>query len=97
MSGGDAIEQEGRIMPNTRNTRRIVGSIILYAVRIVSKESLRVSLFTPVSMPGNGQVNTFLRQGRIAGGVAFYAALAPKENFLFNSFNLPAVSSGPVV
>jgi hypothetical protein len=61
------------LVTNTRNSRRIVGGVILYAVRVLSNESLCVCLPITLLLLGNGSVNTFLRQGRIVGGVVFYA------------------------
>jgi hypothetical protein len=53
--------------------RRIVGHVIFYAVRVLSKESLWVCLCIPLSLLGNNSVQTFPRQQRIVGGFAFYA------------------------
>jgi hypothetical protein len=58
---------------NTRNNRRIVGCVVFCAVHVVSKESLCVCLCIPLSLLGNGSVNTFSRQRGIVGGVVFYA------------------------
>jgi hypothetical protein len=58
---------------NTRNKRRIVGCVVFYAVHVVSKESLRVCLCIPLSLLGNGSINTFPRQRGIVGGIVFYA------------------------
>jgi hypothetical protein len=41
---------------NTRNNRRIVGDVVVYAARIVTKESLWVCLCSPESLLGNGSV-----------------------------------------
>jgi hypothetical protein len=51
--------------------RRIVGRVVFYAVRVISKENLCI----PLSLQGNGSVNTFPLQCRIVGGVVFYAVL----------------------
>jgi hypothetical protein len=53
--------------------RRIVGGVVFYTVRAVSKESLWVCLCIPLSLLGNCSVNTFPRQRRIVGGVVLYA------------------------
>jgi hypothetical protein len=53
--------------------RRIVGHVVLYAVRVVSKESLWVSLCILLSLLGNGSVNTFPLKRWIVGHVVFYA------------------------
>jgi hypothetical protein len=58
---------------NTLNNRRIVGCVILYAVRVLSKKSLWMCLCIPLSLLGNNSVNTLPRQRRIFGGVVFYA------------------------
>jgi hypothetical protein len=66
----------GRHVPVTKNTRnniRVVGGVVSYKVRVISKESLWVCLCIPSSLPGNGSVNTFPRQQRIVEGVVFYA------------------------
>jgi hypothetical protein len=47
---------------NTPNNRRIVGLIIFYAVRVLSKESLGVCLCIPLSLLGNKSVKIFPRQ-----------------------------------
>jgi hypothetical protein len=43
---------------------RIVGNVVFYAVRVVSKESLWVCLSILLSLLGNGSVNMFQRQQR---------------------------------
>jgi hypothetical protein len=58
---------------NTRNNRRNVGGIVFCTARVVSKESLWVCLCIPLSLLGNGSVNTFPRQRKIVGGFVFYA------------------------
>jgi hypothetical protein len=58
---------------NTRNSRIIVGRVVVYAVRVVSKKNLWVWACIPLSLLGNGLVNTIPRQRRIVGGVSFYA------------------------
>jgi hypothetical protein len=62
-------------VPAATNTdsRRIVGRITFYAVRVLSKVSLWVCLYIPISLLGNNSVKTFLRQRKIIGGVVFYA------------------------
>jgi hypothetical protein len=44
----------------TCNNRRIVGYVVFYAVLVISKESLWICLFIPLSLLGNSLVNTFL-------------------------------------
>jgi hypothetical protein len=58
---------------NTRNNRRIIGRVVFYTVRVVSKESLWTCLCIPLSLLGNGSTNIFPRQRRIVGGVVLYA------------------------
>jgi hypothetical protein len=58
---------------NTRNNRRIVGPVVFGVVLVASKESLWACLCIPLSLLGNGSVNTFPRQRRIVEGVVFYA------------------------
>jgi hypothetical protein len=58
---------------NIRKNRGIVGRVVFYAVRVVSKKSLWVCVCIPLSLLGNGSVNTFPRQREIAGDVVFYA------------------------
>jgi hypothetical protein len=60
------------VAKNTRYNRRIIGSVIFYAVRVLSKEITWVCLCIPLSLPGNNSVKKFIRQKRIAGGVVFY-------------------------
>jgi hypothetical protein len=57
----------------TRNNERIIGRVVFFAVHVVSEESLWVCLCIPLSLLGNGSVNTFQRQLRIVGGIVFYA------------------------
>jgi hypothetical protein len=57
---------------NTRYNRRIVGGVIFYKFRDVSKDSPWVCLCIPLSLLFDGSVNTFLRQRRIVGGVVSY-------------------------
>jgi hypothetical protein len=71
-----ARQRLGKHVPAAKNTRKnkiIVGRVIFYAVRVLSKESLWVRLCIPVSLLGNNSVKTFSRQRRIVGGVVFYA------------------------
>jgi hypothetical protein len=58
---------------NIDNKRRNVGSIFLYAIRVLSNSSLWVFMCIPLSLQSNGSVKTFPRQRRIVGGVLFYA------------------------
>jgi hypothetical protein len=58
---------------NTRNNRKIVGCVIFYAVRVLSKERICNSLCVPLSLKGKGSVNTFPRQRRIVGDVLSYS------------------------
>jgi hypothetical protein len=55
-----------------RKNRRIIGRVVFCTVRVVLKERLWVCLCINLSLPGNGSVNTFQRQGRILGGVVLY-------------------------
>jgi hypothetical protein len=59
----------------TPNNRRMFGRVVLYLVRVLSKESLWVCLCIPLSLQGNGSVNMFSQQRRIVGGVVFCAFL----------------------
>jgi hypothetical protein len=59
---------------NTRN-RRIVGRVIFYSVRVISKESLWVFLYIPLSLLGKNLLMTFPRQRRIIRGVVFYTVI----------------------
>jgi hypothetical protein len=66
---------------NTRNIRRIIGRVIFYAIRVLSKEGLWVCLHIPLSLLGNGSAKTFSWQRRTVGGVVFYAVhVVSKEN-----------------
>jgi hypothetical protein len=65
---------------NTRDNRRIVGRVIFYAVRVLLKESLWVSLCLPLSLLGNNSIKTFPGQRRIVGGVVFYPVHVSKES-----------------
>jgi hypothetical protein len=58
---------------NTRCNRRIVGRVILCAIRALSKESLWVCLYITLSLLGSNSVKSFLRQRRIVGDVVLYA------------------------
>jgi hypothetical protein len=60
--------------------KRIVGRIIFYAVRVLSKESLWVYLCIPLSLLGINSVNTFPRQKRIVRSVVFYAVSVVLKN-----------------
>jgi hypothetical protein len=55
-----------------RKNGRIVGRIVFFAVRVVSKESLWVCVCIPLKLLGNGSVKTFPRQRRIVGGAVCY-------------------------
>jgi hypothetical protein len=71
-----SLQRLGKHVPaatNTCNNRRIVGPVIFYVVRVLSKDSLSACLFIPLSLLGNNSVKTFPRQWRIVGGVVFYA------------------------
>jgi hypothetical protein len=70
-----AKQRLGRHVPAATNThnRRLVGGVVFYAVRVLSKESLGVCLCIPLPLLGNSSVNTFPRQWRIVTGAAFYA------------------------
>jgi hypothetical protein len=74
---------------NTRNSRKTVGGAIFYAVLVVSKKSLWVSLYIPLSLLGNGAVNTFPRQKRVIGGFVFYAVLVVSKKSLWVSLYIP--------
>jgi hypothetical protein len=65
---------------NFPRQRRIVGGVVFYTVRDVSKVSLWVCLCIPVSLLGNGRVNTFPRQGRIIGDVFYTVRDVSKES-----------------
>jgi hypothetical protein len=56
-----------------RQQYKIVGRVIFYAVRVLSMESLWVSLCITLSLLRSNWVKTFPRQQRIVGGVVFYA------------------------
>jgi hypothetical protein len=60
---------------NSHNGKRIVGRLTFYTVRVLTKESLWVSLCILLSLLGTDSVKTFPRQQRIFGGVVFYALL----------------------
>jgi hypothetical protein len=71
-----ATQRLGKHVPaatNTCNNKRIIGRFILFAVCVVSKESLWVSLCIALLLLGNGSVNSSLWQWRIVEGVVFYA------------------------
>jgi hypothetical protein len=57
---------------NTRNNRKIVRRVVFNAVRVLSKESLWVSIYTLLFL-GNNSVKTFPRQRRIVGGIVLCA------------------------
>jgi hypothetical protein len=63
------------VTTNTRNNTRIVRGVVFCMVNAVSDESLWVRLCIPLSLIGNGSVNTFSRQRRVVGGVVFYEVL----------------------
>jgi hypothetical protein len=66
---------------NTRNSGRIVGRIVFYAV-LVSKESLWLYLCPLLSLLGNGSLSTFLQKRRIVGRVVFYVVhVVSKESW----------------
>jgi hypothetical protein len=78
-----ARQRLGREVPATKNTRKIrkiVGGVVFYAVRVVSKMSLWVCLYI-LSLLGNGLINTFSLRGRIVEGIVFYAVhIVSKES-----------------
>jgi hypothetical protein len=57
---------------NRCRNRRKVG-VIFYMVHVISKDSLCVCLRIPLSLLGNGSVNTLPQQQIIAESVIFYA------------------------
>jgi hypothetical protein len=57
---------------NTRNNRIILKCVNFYAIRVVSKRNLWVSLCIPLSFICNNSVKTFLWQRRIVASVIFY-------------------------
>jgi hypothetical protein len=59
----------------TTNNRRIVGCVVFYAIHVVSKESLWVSVYS-LSLLGNGSVNTFQRQRGIVADIVFDASMS---------------------
>jgi hypothetical protein len=61
------------VATNSHNNRRTVQSVIFYAVRVLSKESLWVCLCIPLSLLGNNSVKTIPRPRRTVGAVVFYA------------------------
>jgi hypothetical protein len=61
------------VTKNTRNNRTIVGGFVFYMVRVVSKESPRVSVYLP-TVAGQWLGKHPLAATRIVGGVVFYAA-----------------------
>jgi hypothetical protein len=80
---------------NTFNKRKIVGWVIFYAVRVLSKEREWDCLCVPLSLKGKGSVNTFPRQRRIVGDVLFYSVVVVpnfSQNFLLFS-SLPMIAS----
>jgi hypothetical protein len=69
-------QQLGKHVPPAKKShknRGIVGRVVFYAVRVVSKKSLWVYLCIPLSLLGNDSVNTFPRQRIIVGGVVLLA------------------------
>jgi hypothetical protein len=60
---------------NKRNNWIIVGPVIFFAARVLSKGSMWFWLCFPLSLLGNNSVKTFPRQRRIVGGVVFYVVL----------------------
>jgi hypothetical protein len=66
---------------NTRNSIKIVGRVIFYAVHVLPKESLWVCLCIPLLLIGNSSVKLFPSQRRIVRGVIFCAVhVLPKES-----------------
>jgi hypothetical protein len=76
-----AIELVGKHVPAakcTRNNRRSAERVVVYKVRVISKDSL--GLCIPLSLLGFMSVNIVPRQRLPAGGVVFYAVrLVSKE------------------
>jgi hypothetical protein len=72
-----ARQRLGKQVPSATNIRnnRIVGPVLFYAVRVLSKESVWVSLCLPLSLLGKNSVKTFPPERRIIGAVVFYAVL----------------------
>jgi hypothetical protein len=69
-----------RQLIRTQSKTNIV-RVVFCALRNVSEESLWVFLLIPLSLLGNGSVNTFPRQRRIVGGVVSCAAhIVSKES-----------------
>jgi hypothetical protein len=64
---------------NTCNNRRTAGSVVFYAVRVVSKESVWVCLYIALPLLCNGSINMFLRQQRTVGGAVFYTVRVPSK------------------
>jgi hypothetical protein len=62
---------------------------LLDAVRALSKESLWVSLCTPLTLLGNNSVTMFPRRQRIDGGVIFYAVRALSKACLWVTMCIP--------
>jgi hypothetical protein len=98
-----ARQQIGKHFPTAKNTRnnRSVGRVVFYAVRVVIKESLWACLCNPLSLLGNGSIDTFTRQ-QILCGVFLYAArvvlressaIGSSQNFLFYIHELYSVFS----
>jgi hypothetical protein len=69
-----ARQRLGKLVPALKNTshNRIVGRVIFYSVRVLTKESLWVSLCISLSLLGNNTMKIFPLQ-RIVGGVIFYS------------------------
>jgi hypothetical protein len=77
---------------NIRNNRKIVGSVIFYAIRALPKESLWVCLCIPLSLLGNNSVNMFLASTKRCWRRRFLCgpwnnkgkyAISSSQNFLF--------------
>jgi hypothetical protein len=68
--------------------------VILYAVRVISKESLWVCLYILLSFLGNGLVSALRQQRRIVGGVVFCAVrVISKESLWVCLYILLAVAA----
>jgi hypothetical protein len=59
------------VATNIRNNRKIVGCVIFYPVRVLSKEGIWDFPCVPISLKGKGSMNTSPRQRRIVAGVFF--------------------------
>jgi hypothetical protein len=70
----DARQRLGKyvlVATNARNSIRIVGRVILYEIRVLSKKSLCISLCIFLSLIGKKSVKTFTLQRRIVEDIVF--------------------------